>query len=151
MINDIPPGGSAPKPAPWELYPRPKRDDDTAKILLSSCSIVREGDNFLLFHGIVLLHWEADELRARGYDYLRQALDILAPGRPPKTDGWRLAGLPDWKTFGLLVTLRQGIRENLAQGMGFELPERGADEATIRAWLDGARELDAKHHGEATF
>lgn len=150
MINDIPSGSPAQK-LPWDVHPRPAKGDDTSKIHLSSCSVVREGSFFLIFHGVVLLNWENDGARVRGYDYLRQALDILAPGRPANTDSWRLDDLAKWKTYYMLVTLRQGIRENLAQGMGFDLPKPGASEATIRAWLANARVLDAKHHGQATF
>lgn len=56
-----------------------------------------------------------------------------------------------WKTFDLLVTLRQAIRECYVQGMPLELPLIGAGKAKVMQFIRDARAYDRVHHGVATF
>jgi hypothetical protein len=160
MISQPLPGGGVPPsklpatPLPFDRYPRPKTPEEhraTDALPLSVCQIVRDGEYFLILHAGVLLNAEHDDVRSRGYDYLRQALDILAPGRTEDTDNWNLTKLPKWKTVGRLATFRQGLRENRAQGMGFDEPAPGVSLKALNAWLAEARIHDTKHHGHATF
>ena len=147
-------GGMEDPSLPWNRYKRPKTDLECAharKVPLSRCEIRRDGDFILVLQGELLLNWENVARGPHGYDWLSQALDLLAPGREPGSYVWPLAPLAAWKTAGMLATLRQALRENFAQGMGLEDLKPGVGERPLRAWLARARAHDTVHHGQATF
>jgi len=55
------------------------------------------------------------------------------------------------RTVGLLRTLRQAVRETIAQGSGVEIPPESATIKQIRIFIREARRADAIHHGGNTF
>lgn len=119
-------------------------NEASAKLPLSKCeirlSVNQEGD-FFVDHpvGGQVAHdypHAIKDARSR----LELAWMILDPNEPGQ-----------WKTVGMLRTLRQALREWQAQEMPCELPPHGAAESEVRLFLSEVGSFDEHHHGMATF
>ncbi|MFZ1806374.1 MAG: hypothetical protein WAU36_04085 [Cyclobacteriaceae bacterium] len=110
---------------------------NTTKALLEQCRIYQRGEYIVIDFKDKVYYYE----HVGAYCYIEDAIHYMNPEKPAK-----------WKTLERLITFRQALRENTAQGMGLDdLLNENISEGGFTEFITVARMYDKRHHGTVTF